>query len=248
MSPENPTDDQMFPAGSLDDIDWSSFHFPTRPGTRSTKDLLTGMVDPEGYDYEAGSIQEAYEDTQGKGGMAGRKPAAGPARSLPGTKPGRGLAHEPHYDPNHGNATMGRAPDWALQPTRIESWHLDAEKWLLSHPGLRKKVELLRVSNRRKLAMLVDLVAFQPTDMDQAALLRGIHNALYMAFGVGLGEMLAMGPDSWEWPLSVQMGGARGNGSGNGTTGGRSGWDGMDDQPKESEESLERRRMGLNGF
>lgn len=178
----------------LDDIDWANFHFPTRPGTRSTKDLL-------------------------RGGAVVRNP-------------GQGLAQDFHTNPG-----TTRAPTWAVPPTRIDSWHLDAERWLLSHPGQRKKVELLRLTSRRKLAMVVDLIAFQPTDVDQSALWRGLNGAIYMAFGVGLGEMLVSGPDNWEWPMSIAQGGKRGSGG-----------DGMNEKPIESEETLARRRMGLNGI
>lgn len=98
-------------------------------------------------------------------------------------------------------------------------------------------MEMLKVTSRRKLAILVDLIAFQPTDTDQAALLRGIHNAIYMAFGVGLGEMLVSGPDTWEWPMSMQTG-KSGQATANLGAGSSTG----------AEESVERRRMGLNGF
>lgn len=201
------------PSHCLEDIDWANFHFPTRPGTRSTKELLTGggRVENPGAGLDGASAAQAGH--------------------------GHGMGYNMGRGAEQGGGGSTRAPTWAVPPTRIDSWHLDAERWLLSHPGQRKKVELLRLTTRRRLAMVVDLIAFQPTDVDQAALWRGLNNAIYMAFGVGLGEMLVSGPDSWEWPMSIAQGGRKEGAAGRGNDG-----------PGDSEENLQRRRMGLNGF
>lgn len=215
MSPDHFVDDGAKPSDSLDSIDWNTFHFPTRPGTRSTRELLAG----------AGAIEDGtMSDVEGTGRFA---PATSSARKLAG--------RAVYGQRNHTG--IAQVPSWAVPPTQVNSWHLDSERWILIHPGQRKKVEMLKVTSRRKLAILVDLIAFQPTDTDQAALLRGIHNAIYMAFGVGLGEMLVSGPDTWEWPMSTQTG-RSGQAAANLGAGSSTG----------AEESVERRRMGLNGF
>lgn len=130
------------------------------------------------------------------------------------------------------------APTWAAPPRRVDTWHLDHERWILSHPGQRKKVELLKITTRRRLALVADLVVQQPNDRDQAGLWRGLDHAIHMAFGVGLGEMLAMGPDQWEWPFSMIQGGSRGQA-------------GMGDTGRVTDDTTgggEHKRMGLNGF
>jgi hypothetical protein len=168
----------------LDNIDWAAFRFPTRPGVRSTQELL--------------------------------------ARTAMGL------------------GSDSQAPTWAAPPTRIDSWHLDRERWLLSHPGQRKKVELLRITSRRRLAMVVDLISKQPSDTDQAALWRGLNQAIELVFGHGLGEMLAMGPMSWEWPVNLGQGGS----------GGQGGFAGVAHDEAEREvdpDGHARRRLGLNG-
>ena len=129
--------------------------------------------------------------------------------------------------------TISRAPTWAAPPILVDTWHLDRERWILSHPGQRKKVELLRITSRRRLAMVADMVAQQPNDRDQAGLRRGLSQAIHLVFGIGLGEMLAMGPDHWEWPVNVGKGGQSGGGD-----------HPDDDTPQDGQ----RRRMGFNGF
>lgn len=131
---------------------------------------------------------------------------------------------------------ISRAPLWAAPPIRVDTWHLDRERWILTHPGQRKKVEILRITNKRRLSMVVDMITQQPNERDQAALWNGLNAPVYSAFGMGLAEMLAMGPDHWDWPINMQQGGQRQGGAGQAK-------DGVSDP-----EARERKRMGLNGF
>ena len=137
--------------------------------------------------------------------------------------------HPVNFDQSNINTPIG-------YPKKIISWHLDIERWVLSHPGQRKKVELLRITTRRRLAMLVDIIPRQPTSEDQAALFRGINHAILIVFGFGIGEMLAMGPESWEWPMSVSQGGTFDDGSATGQ------------YNETDEEKALRGRMGLSGI
>ena len=98
----------------------------------------------------------------------------------------------------HEEQTPG--PNWAAPPIKIISWHFDDETWTIIHPVQRKKIDLQRVSSKRRLTRLAEMVVQQKSPKDLAALWIALNEATGVAFSMSVPEMLAFGPSDWEWP------------------------------------------------
>ena len=95
--------------------------------------------------------------------------------------------------------TTSAAPTWAAPPMAVQTWHLDMDRLVIIHPVQRKKIDLHRVTTRRRLVQLVQTIRKQPLDADQAALWRMLDDACLQVFSCSLPELLATGPDQWSW-------------------------------------------------
>lgn len=94
-----------------------------------------------------------------------------------------------------------KAPAWATPPQAISAWHLDVDHFFIIHPKQRKKIDLRRVANKRRLVKLCELIKNQALDDDVASLWRALDRATTVGFGRSLPDMLAFGPQEWDWPV-----------------------------------------------
>lgn len=94
----------------------------------------------------------------------------------------------------------GLAPGWATPPREVRTWHLDAERLLIIHPVLRKKIDLSRITTKQRLIQLTQLVKSQANPQDGFALWSALDEAINNAWGMSLPEMLSVAPERWDWP------------------------------------------------
>jgi len=91
-------------------------------------------------------------------------------------------------------------PKWAAPPIKIVSWHFDDETWTIVHPVQRKKIDLHRVTSKRRLTKLAEMISAQALPLDISSLWLALNEATTTAFGMSLPQMLAFGPNDWSWP------------------------------------------------
>ena len=89
-------------------------------------------------------------------------------------------------------------------PKKISTWSLDVGGMFIIHPVQRKKIDLTKVNNKRKLIQLTNLIK-QERGYDAKALFIAIDMACKYAWSMTLAETLAYSPEQFTWPIDLRI-------------------------------------------